>query len=52
MTPGFAAPPAMSAARARLEGRVAIGRFLQRFPGYCLTACPTQSGRARFGGFF
>lgn len=52
MTPGFAAIPAMSAARARLEGRVAIGRFLQRFPGHCLTACPTQSGQVRFRGFF
>ena len=36
---------------ARLEGRIAIGRFLQRFPNYQLTAPPTRGGRARFRGF-
>jgi cytochrome P450 len=36
---------------ARLEGRIAIGRFLQRFPHYRLTASPTRGGRARFRGF-
>ena len=36
---------------ARLEGRIAIGRFLQRFPHYRLTAPPTRGGRARFRGF-
>ena len=36
---------------ARLEGRIAIGRFLQRFPDYRLTAAPTRGGRARFRGF-
>ena len=36
---------------ARLEGRIAIGRFLQRFPNYRLTAAPTRGGRARFRGF-
>jgi cytochrome P450 len=36
---------------ARLEGRIAIGRFLQRFPKYQLTAPPTRGGRARFRGF-
>ena len=36
---------------ARLEGRIAIGRFLQRFPNYQLTAVPTRGGRARFRGF-
>ena len=36
---------------ARLEGRIAIGRFLQRFPSYRLTAVPTRGGRARFRGF-
>ena len=36
---------------ARLEGRVAIGRFLQRFPDYKLTTPPTRGGRARFRGF-
>ncbi len=36
---------------ARLEGRIAIGRFLQRLPNYRLTASPTRGGRARFRGF-
>jgi len=36
---------------ARLEGRIAIGRFLQRFPHYRLSAAPTRGGRARFRGF-
>ena len=36
---------------ARLEGRMAIGRFLQRFPNYKLSAPPTRGGRARFRGF-
>lgn len=36
---------------ARLEGSVAILRFLQRFPSYSITAIPTRGGRARFRGF-
>ena len=36
---------------ARLEGRIAIGRFLQRFPNYALSAAPVRGGRARFRGF-
>jgi cytochrome P450 len=36
---------------ARMEGRVAIGRFLQRFPHYQLSAAPVRGGRARFRGF-
>lgn len=36
---------------ARLEGRVAIGRFLNRFPAYQLTAPPQRGARARFRGF-
>lgn len=36
---------------ARLEGRIAIGRFLQRFPAYRLLEAPTRGGRARFRGF-
>ncbi len=36
---------------ARLEGQVAIGRFLARFPRYELTAKPVRGGRARFRGF-
>lgn len=36
---------------ARLEGRIAIGRFLARFPAYRLTGPPVRGGRARFRGF-
>jgi cytochrome P450 len=36
---------------ARLEGRIAIGRFLARFPGYRLAGAPVRGGRARFRGF-
>ncbi len=36
---------------ARLEGRVAIGRFLRRFPRYRLSDTPQRGRRARFRGF-
>ena len=36
---------------ARLEARVALTKFLARFPGYALAAEPTRGGRARFRGF-
>ena len=36
---------------ARLEGRIAIGRFLARFPHYRLAGDPIRGGRARFRGF-
>ena len=36
---------------ARLEGRIAIGGFLKRFPGYALVGEPVRGGRARFRGF-
>lgn len=36
---------------ARLEGRVAISRFLARFPRYALAGEPVRGGRARFRGF-
>jgi hypothetical protein len=38
-------------ALARLEGRVALSRFLARFPRYLLSAPPVRSPRARFRGF-
>jgi cytochrome P450 len=38
-------------ALARLEGRVAIARFLARFPGYAPAGPPVRGGRARFRGF-
>lgn len=36
---------------ARLEGAIAISRFLARFPDYVLTGAPQGGGRARFRGF-
>ena len=36
---------------ARLEGRIAISRFLDRFPDYGLTGTPVRGGRVRFRGF-
>ncbi len=38
-------------ALARLEGAIAIARFLARFPGYELTGTPVRGGRVRFRGF-
>lgn len=48
---GFGIHQCAGLSLARLEGRIAIGRFLRRFPGYQLTAAPTRGGRARFRGF-
>jgi len=36
---------------ARLEGRIALERFLARFPNYRLNGEPVRSPRARFRGF-
>ena len=36
---------------ARMEGRIAIGRFLSRYPNYQLSGNPRRAGRARFRGF-
>jgi cytochrome P450 len=38
-------------ALARLEGAVAISRFLKRFPDYALKGEPVRGGRVRFRGF-
>ena len=38
-------------ALARLEGEIAISRFLKRFPGYALNKVPVRGGRVRFRGF-
>jgi hypothetical protein len=49
----FASGPHQCAgmALARLEGAIAISRFLARFPGYALNAPPVRGGRVRFRGF-
>jgi cytochrome P450 len=38
-------------ALARLEGAIAVSRFLKRFPGYALDGEPVRGGRVRFRGF-
>ncbi|MGA7809664.1 cytochrome P450 [Bradyrhizobium sp.] len=38
-------------ALARLEGAIAISRFLRRFPNYALSGPPVRGGRVRFRGF-
>jgi cytochrome P450 len=38
-------------ALARLEGAIAISRFLARFPDYALNSPPVRGGRVRFRGF-
>jgi len=38
-------------ALARLEGAIAISRFLARFPDYRLNGAPVRGGRVRFRGF-
>jgi len=48
---GFGIHQCAGLSLARLEGRIAIGRFLRRFPGYRLTGAPVRGGRARFRGF-
>jgi cytochrome P450 len=48
---GFGIHQCAGLSLARLEGRIAIGRFVQRFPGYRLTGEPVRGGRARFRGF-
>jgi len=48
---GFGIHQCAGLSLARLEGRIAIGRFLRRLPKYRLTESPTRGGRARFRGF-
>jgi cytochrome P450 len=36
---------------ARLEGQIAIGRFINRFPNYALAGPPLRGGRVRFRGY-
>ncbi|NKE65919.1 cytochrome P450 [Ramlibacter sp. RBP-2] len=48
---GFGIHQCAGLSLARLEGRIAIARFLRRFPRYRLTQAPQRGGRARFRGF-
>lgn len=48
---GFGIHQCAGLSLARLEGRIALGRFLQRFPHFELSAPPVRGGRARFRGF-
>ena len=48
---GFGPHQCAGLSLARLEGRIAIGRFLRRFPDYQLTSEPVRGMRARFRGF-
>ena len=48
---GFGIHQCAGLSLARLEGRIAVGRFLQRFPDHRLTEAPQRGGRARFRGF-
>lgn len=48
---GFGIHQCAGLSLARLEGRIAIGRFLRRFPEYRLVSPPVRGSRARFRGF-
>ena len=51
LTFGTGAHQCAGTALARLEGAVAISRFLARFPNYQLDGAPVRGGRVRFRGF-
>jgi len=48
---GFGVHHCVGTALARLEGRVALARFLQRFPDFRLDGAAIRGRRARFRGF-
>lgn len=48
---GFGVHQCAGLSLARLEGKVAIGRFLARFPGYAPAGKALRARRARFRGF-
>ncbi|HEV8256627.1 MAG TPA: cytochrome P450 [Casimicrobiaceae bacterium] len=48
---GFGIHTCAGLSLARLEARVAMSRFLARFPRYALAGEPVRDGRARFRGF-
>ena len=48
---GFGIHQCAGLSLARLEGRIAVGRFLARFENFSLTSLPVRGRRARFRGF-
>jgi cytochrome P450 len=48
---GFGIHQCAGLSLARLEARIAIGRFVRRFPSYRISGEPTRGGRVRFRGF-
>ncbi|NVH71192.1 cytochrome P450 [Paraburkholderia sp. JPY432] len=48
---GFGIHQCAGLSLARLEARIAIGRFVRRFPAYHVDGEPTRGGRVRFRGF-
>ena len=48
---GFGIHQCAGLSLARLEARIAIGRFIARFPDYGLAGEPVRASRARFRGF-
>jgi cytochrome P450 len=48
---GFGIHQCAGLSLARLEARIAIGRFVARFPAYRLAGVPLRASRARFRGF-
>jgi cytochrome P450 len=48
---GFGIHQCAGLSLARLEGRIAVQGFLERYPNYQLTQAPVRGGRARFRGF-
>ncbi|CAG4904255.1 cytochrome P450 [Paraburkholderia saeva] len=48
---GFGIHQCAGLSLARLEARIAIGRFVQRFPAYRLSGEPVRGGRVRFRGY-
>src|SRR5258708_23344786 len=48
---GFGIHQCAGLSLARLEARIAIGRFVRRFPAYRLDGEPTRGGRVLFRGF-
>ena len=47
---GFGIHQCAGLSLARLEARIAIGRFVARFPAYRLEWTPMRASRARFRG--